>query len=200
MDKIKKIKNVIKKRKGFTLIELLLVMAIIAMAIGLSLMSFGDSKSIDEVDVAVRNLASLVREAQNNSLTGKQQVWTGTLSNMCLNGLEWDGNNVNDSAFTVFSYVSDFPNACALANGRVDVRSETMKNVNVDAVDNSPGASVFFAVPDGAISTNGFALIGGVASTAKIKITSVRDSLIYGLVCVYPTGRVEEVIGSANCP
>lgn len=192
-------KNIKKKysaQSGFTLIELMVVMFIMALGISLTLASFRETKPLDEVEAAARQIASLIREAQNNSLAGKQQIdGTGALKNICLNGLSWQGNAGDSTTFNLFSYVSASPNPCVSANGTIS-RTETIKKVNIG------GAAVNdylnFLVPNGAVVASGFSPSGNVS--AKIQVISSVNNSVSALVCVYNTGRVEEVVGSANCP
>lgn len=187
-------------KAGFSLIEILFAVFIMVLSIGMALTLLGDTKSIDEVEAATRLIAVTIKETQNNSLSGTQQLEGGSLFNICSNSVEWKGNVGNNTLFGVFSYKSAPPAACSLANGRINVKSETFKKVKLDpapAVD----ATISFMVPAGDVTTSGFALIGGTTpNSAEIKVTSVTDSSVFSLVCVYPNGRVDEVFGMANCP
>lgn len=177
------------------MVELLFVLFIMALGIGLTLASFQGTKPLDEVEAATRQIAALVREAQNNSLAGKQQVdtATGSLVNICLNGLEWDGDTA-DSTATTFTLYSWRSGACDGVD-RI-TRSETIKKVNIAGA--AEDDSISFAAPGGKISTIGF--FPSAAETAKIKIVSSVNNSIFGLVCVYSTGRIEEIIGTDVCP
>lgn len=199
LEKLTSEKGVYFGKAGFTLVELLFVIFILILSIGIALISFRDTKPLDEVEVATRHLAALVREAQNNSLAGKQQVEAGSLMNICLSGIEWDGNVADSMDFTLFSYKSASPNPCALANGRIDSRSENFVKVNLNPLPVSD-SNISFSVPSGIVTSTGFPLINGAANSAQIRVTSTTNTSIYALVCVYSTGRVEEIFGQANCP
>ena len=193
MKKDKKIFPITVK-SGFTLPEVLVVIFIMVLGIGITLASFSDTKPIDEVEAATRHLAALVREAQNNSLSGKQQVESGSLVATCLNGIEWGGNVSSGIDFILYSHKSS---DCG-PSGKIVSRTETMKKVTLEGA--AGGASVFFSVPSGKIGTSGFPFIGGLANSAQLKIQSTVKPSVFSLVCVYPNGRVEEVFGSASCP
>jgi|GEM_PF-3710516 len=180
-------------RKGFTLIEVLLVIFIMFLSVGIVLSSFKDTKPIDEVEAATRRISALVREAQNNSLSGKQQMDGGTLSNICRNAIEWDGNSSDSTSFTLFSYKSAPPSACDVSNGRIDSRTETFKKVNVETFVPANSA-IFFNVPNGNASVSGFTF------PVQFKVVSTVRSEIFALVCVYSNGRIEEFFGTSSCP
>lgn len=60
-----------QSKKGVTLIELLLVMAIIGIMTSVVLVYLGDGKSDKELEGAMDEVLAVVRETQNNALTGK---------------------------------------------------------------------------------------------------------------------------------
>lgn len=60
---------------GFTLIEVVIVIAIVGISSGIILASMTSSQRVErETETAARKFAALVREAQNDALTGKQLV------------------------------------------------------------------------------------------------------------------------------
>lgn len=68
-----------KRLPGFTLVELVVTMAIIAILMSVAMSGIGsDAKTQREIETNAREFASVVREAQNYSLTGKQANVTGT--------------------------------------------------------------------------------------------------------------------------
>ena len=62
------------QRKGFTLIEILVVVAIIGIAAGIILVSVGSGRTQKEVEGDARRLVGMLRELQNDALSGKQVV------------------------------------------------------------------------------------------------------------------------------
>lgn len=65
-------KKINRKYRGFSLIELLVVIAIIGIMTSVVLVNNNKSKHRARVETATKHIASLFRQAQNNTLTGKQ--------------------------------------------------------------------------------------------------------------------------------
>jgi len=183
-------------RRGFTLIEVLVVIFIMILAIGLTLASFKDTKPLDEVEAAARGIAASIRQAQNNSLTGKQQVHSGVLSNICRNGIRWT-NSAESDKITLEGYYAVSSAPCPAFSGIY--ATTVFKNVKLNVVGLAGGEyKVSFTSPLGQVESGGFALNASVP--AQFKIESTANSNVFALVCVYPTGRVEEFSNQANCP
>lgn len=60
-----------KKYKALTLVELLVVIAIMGILTAIVMVSLAKSRRNKDVELAAREVAAAIREAQNDSLTGK---------------------------------------------------------------------------------------------------------------------------------
>lgn len=69
---MKKNKNGLLSKRGFTLMELMIVMAITGIMLSVVLVNMQNSRKNSEIEAAGMQLVSLLREVQNNALTGKK--------------------------------------------------------------------------------------------------------------------------------
>jgi len=177
------------------LVELLMTIFILLVAIGISVASFSNTKQIDQVEAAARRIASILRESQNNSLVGKQQFESGDLVNTCLNGVEWNESYTDRIVLEKF-YVASSSGACSTSNRSTNIEKEELEGVVLSGA--AADSMVYFTVPSGRVAVSGFTASGG--AMAGLKIESIADSSVEAMVCVYSSGRIEEVLGEANCP
>jgi prepilin-type N-terminal cleavage/methylation domain-containing protein len=182
--------------RGFTLVELMVVMAMTAIMISVTIVSLSGSRDRKVVEGEARKFAAVVREAQNYALTGKQ-FYVDHDSNP-LTPLESRGVTcsvgIGDIGATEGAYVVTYTyrglTDCATTPvvGDPDVATNILSN----GVRFSSTTSAFnFSVPRGET---------GLGSTLRIELSKGTDpnKKIYS-VCIYPTGRVEDVSG-ASCP
>lgn len=168
----------IMKKRGFTLVELMVVMAMTAIMISVTIVSLSGSRDKKAVESEARKFAAVVREAQNYALTGKQFV-SGRVT--CSVGI---GDITSDEAGYEVLYFYRSGADCTISPSQVTFATNTLSN----GVHFSSTTSAFnFAVPRGET---------GLGSTLRIGLN--KGSVMYS-VCVYPTGRVEDVSG-ASCP
>ncbi len=103
-----------KNQAAFTLIEIMIAMAIVSIVSSVMLVNFNAKRSQNGVEQSAREVASVVRQAQNYALTGKQTPAGG---NPCSFDVTWGGvgttnvllvNNWNNSgactALTILTY------------------------------------------------------------------------------------------------
>lgn len=172
------------QKKGFTLIEVLAVIAIIGIASAIILASVGNGRTRKEVEGDARRLVGMLRELQNDALSGKQVV-SGRVSCAFILPPSLAGA-------TTISPTYRYRNGATCAS----VLSGTLPVFRL-----TPGVSisvanggVSFVVPwgkvwDGSVTAS----LGGTVQYALTK-AGVTWS-----VCVYPSGRIEETVGG-SCP
>ena len=64
-------KNLFGKKKAFSLVELMIVIGIIGIMSSVTIISMQGGKTEKELEVAAREVSATIREAQSNSLSGK---------------------------------------------------------------------------------------------------------------------------------
>ncbi len=82
--------EIIEKRsvQAFTLIEMVIVIAIVGIMTSIIVVSLGNGRTQREVETNAREFASVLKEAQNYALTGKQ-VGSGVV---CSFNVTWSGS------------------------------------------------------------------------------------------------------------
>lgn len=158
--------------RAFTLIEVVVVMAIISIMTGVIMVSFGSGRTQKELETNAREFASVVREAQNYALTGREAIADTT---PCSFGIAWSGGNYN------VSYVYKTGGACTQSS---IVGSYSLKN----GVTFDNAGSFNFSLPHASLS---------FASGSRPAVLT-KQSLSH-VVCTYAEGRVLDQPGSA-CP
>ena len=181
-----------KIKKGFTLVELMIVMVMTAIMIAVTIVSLSGSRDRKAVEGEARKFAAVVREAQNYALTGKainatdptcgvgiKAIVSGATT-FRLKYMHRTSGAVSCSAgFTIPADTDNFSSIRSLLNG-VQFASDT-------------ASAIYFSVPRGELIDG-----NGAAITTTQLILLSKGSSMYS-VCVYPTGRVEDVSG-ASCP
>ena len=158
---------------GFTLIEVMVVIAIVSILTGVVIASLGKGRVQRELQTNRDQVMTVIREAQNNALTGKRPSdrtpcsfsveWGGTVYS--LKYTYKDGNdNCTSSPTTIFSY--------ALKNG----------------VQFGNSGSVSFSVPHARPSFG----------SGSISILFMKSGT-YDTGCVYANGRTLGYPGNAAC-
>jgi prepilin-type N-terminal cleavage/methylation domain-containing protein len=84
-----------KNSRAFTLIEVVIVLAIVGITTAVIIASLGNQRTKKELETNAREFASVLREAQNNALTGKQ-LNTATVT--CRFDVSWNGVAYSHSA------------------------------------------------------------------------------------------------------
>lgn len=163
-----------KVSAGFTLIELVVVMAIIGIMVAVVSFSFGNESTKKALETNAREFASVLREAQNYALTGKQigsgvtcrfdVTWTTT--DYSLKAMAKSGSGLCDGTGTV-TLVSTY----SLKQGA------TFMN----------GGNISFLLP------------WGVSSGTMSAVLSRTGTGMSHVVCLNASGKVVDQEGS-TCP
>ncbi|HLC95027.1 MAG TPA: hypothetical protein VJH89_00930 [Patescibacteria group bacterium] len=171
-----------KTYKGFTFLEVLLVSGLIVIMTGIVLVSTWDSRREKELAVAMRTVAAVLREAQNNALSGKQLDATKVPCSFNILYGDPDGDPQDNPARYTMSYnyhgVDDED-----CNQEDVIATYTLENgVVMGGFD-----SIVFDLPHGIVNP---------ARSTSIVLTR-KDKVAH--VCVYFSGLVEEG-GEDGCP
>jgi len=152
-----------KQRQGFTLIELIIVIAIVGILASVVMVGVNSQARVErELETNAREFASVLREAQNYALTGKQANGTVTTDKF---RVDWI-----DSTYTL-SAVSSSGTVAIIA-------SYSLKNgVTLDG----NGASFIT-----------FSLPWGVSNATSTIIISFSKSTYQKYVCLSVEGRIED--------
>ncbi len=171
-------------KKGFTLIEIVIVIAIIGIASSIVLVTVSNGRTRAQVEGDARRLSGMLRELQNNALSGEQIV-SGRIS--C-------GFSLPPSAASAITIVPTY----LYRNGATC--ATTLSGV-LPTFSFSPGVSlsaanggVRFVVPWGKVWDG----TGAAPLAAPVQYTLAKSGVVWS-VCVYPEGRIEEAAG-AGCP
>lgn len=162
-----------KNRKAFTLIELVIVMAIISILAAVVTVSLGTQNTKKELETNAREFASVLREAQNYALTGKQPDPPHIT---CQFSVSWD--NTPTSTYRLWS-MSRNNGAC---------------NIPVDFATYSLKRGVQFSSPT--TGTVSFSLPW--ATTGSSKIVFAKGGFSH-TVCLSTSGKITDQAGNIVC-
>lgn len=155
---------------GFTLIEAMVVIAIVSIMTGAVIASLGNGRVKRELETNAREFASVIREAQNNALTGKSAI-AGTTP--CGYQINWTAG----SSYAM-TYLYKSGAACDQSS---PVASYVLKN----GVSFSASGFFGFSLPHADLSGSSSAVLGKRSDSHA--------------VCVYADGRILNQSGS-SCP
>lgn len=157
------------------MLELLVAMAVVGILTAAAIVPLSNTRTKKEVEVAAREVAAAIREAQNYALTGKQVSGAEYPCNYKFNATP-DTSNYNIE----YDYHVYGDAACNPKN----LYSSSLKNgVSFKSV--APN-TISFSIPYGSINP-----------TAKVVLK--KGSSEY-TVCVSVTGNIEEKIDDITCP
>lgn len=163
----KSYKSIVSKKKdGFSLVELIIVIAIIAILIGLAGLGFGYMKSADAKGVT-NGINSGLSELKSQNMAKNKPVY--------MNLYEYDGD----------WYIQYSENDTCTEDGSGKNIGSSQITVALDGTALAEGASVSFGIrkKDGA-----FVAVNGSEPPAKIDVSSVNGSH-YTIVLVKDTGK-----------
>jgi len=172
------------QRKGFTLIEILVVVAIIGIAAGIALISVGSGRTQKEVEGDARRLVGVLRELQNNALSGKHVV-SGRVSCAFVFPPSVAGATTVSPTYRYRNGAT----CASVLSGALPVFRLT-PGVSISAANGGVG----FTVPWGEVWDG--SLAGTIGSAVQYTLTKAG---VTWSVCVYPGGRIEEAAGG-SCP
>lgn len=180
-------------KKGLTLIELLVVVAIILIMTSVLLVLLSGGREEKAVEVAARQVAAAIREAQNNALGGKEVATSGV---SCGWGVAANPSGSDKTEYRVFYNTpdSDCPNASKsydASSNSVDSATYSLEN-KVEFVSNP---RVYFTKPHGNVFNASGEVNVAVGGKLQFLVQSKIDSSVQYSVCVYSSGRVEEKRG-----
>lgn len=164
-----------KNKKGFSFIELMVVIAIIGIMTAVTTVSLGNTRTKKEVEVAAREVAAAIREAQNYALAGKQVSGAEYPCDYKFNAM------VGTSNYNIAYDYHIYGNA---ACNPKNLYSSSLKNgVSFESVPPNP---ISFSIPYGSINPAARVVLGKSSSRYT--------------VCVNFSGNIEEKIGDVACP
>lgn len=177
-----------KTKKAFSLMELLIITAVISIMTVASLVYLGGQKEDKELEVEANKMASAIREAQNNALTGKQP---DNASVACGHGFYFDNDGTLPSSNIEYKiFFNSDSSGCGAAGRNYDeassntyIKYELGNNVEFNS---SLAMSIYFTVPHGKIFDNAENAI----LTAQTITLKGRSGDTYN-VCIYPGGKIE---------
>jgi prepilin-type N-terminal cleavage/methylation domain-containing protein len=165
-----------EKQKGFTLIEIVITVAIIGIASTVVLAGLGGGRAEREVEASAREFASVVREAQNYALTGRQLT---SNTDPCRYQVGWSG-----SQYSLTYFYAPAGGSCA-APASPTPTTYALKG----GVAFSSAGSAYYRPPHAANDISG----------SKLVVLTKNGS--YHSVCLYGNGRVLDQAGQLSvCP
>lgn len=173
-------------RRGFTLIEVIIVIAIISIVSSTILVSLASGRASRETERWGHTFAASVRQAQSYALTGR-------VANLTEENCYFAIRVTDVSTYSVVNYYR--------AGGNCDnvqvLETNTLTNgVQFTGVASYPKVYAF-QLPRAAVYTGTSGALAPLGSTDIIGFTKAGTTRS---VCLYPSGRVEEIGAGAVCP
>lgn len=178
-----------KNKKGFSLIELMIVIAIISIMAGVMLSMNSQGQTKHELETAMREVASGIRSAQNNALSGKRS------------GINRSCNFAFKAGINLYEIEGEFYNPTQTTN--CDDVTIPFVYAIVGSGNLPTGVSVSFEYEGSSVSEIGFTVPFGEVTKDRaiidksIKVFVQKEGLRY-LICVSPSGRIDELGMTSN--
>jgi prepilin-type N-terminal cleavage/methylation domain-containing protein len=139
---------------GFSFTEVVIVVAIVGIMSSVGVVSINQSRIRKEVESEALKVMAVIRQAQNNALTGKTQNQNGGADFPCNYRVDAGGNRY----FLEYIYKQNINSDCATTLDRFNVATQQLSG----GVTFVAGSNVNFDVPFGTASGNSqFELIKG---------------------------------------
>lgn len=184
-------------KKGFSLLELLIVCAIIGIMTAVALVYISkSSRAGKEVEMAAREVAASIREAQNSALGGKQP---DAAEIACGMGLATNNNKTSYKIF--YNKKSDTPGNDCVGGGAPQNQNNAQSvqlalyelGNDVQFSNGYGNKSIYFTMPHGAVYGNNGNLL---PANGNFPLEVEKSGYKY-CVRVYPSGNVTE--SKAGC-
>jgi prepilin-type N-terminal cleavage/methylation domain-containing protein len=172
---------------GFTIIEMLIVAGIIVVMSATAMAYLGGARTSRDVDAEAHKMTSVLREVQNDALTGRA-IGGGTACNNA-SGVAFTISVTEGSATVTVTYNKrdTTTNACT-------VTASTTYAVT-GGVTFAAARSFSFSLPNGRVYDSGGTELSGASN---IQFTLQKDAVTDN-VCVYPFGRIEQKAIGVDC-
>lgn len=174
---------------GFTFVELIVAMAILSTLAAVTIASMSGNRTRQEVESATRLVASVVREAQNYALTGKNITATPT-ARPCQFRVVGAGASISIEQLNAGDDQCPLIPGTATSGAWVSGATYPLSNgVTVSA------GGVRFDVPRGEPTNSSGVELSGVTGPVDFSVSKGDTAH----VCVYPLGRIEEKPVGGSC-
>jgi prepilin-type N-terminal cleavage/methylation domain-containing protein len=182
--------------KAFTLIEMMVVIAIIGIVSALMLVNLNNGRVQRDLETSAKEFVSMVREAQNDALTGKQIVGSTTPCAQAFRvywsvGSSADSGSAGTGTYRLDYYEKNNSGDCSYA-GRVGP-----KTFNNGVVFTGPQTSMAFGLPNADVYDKNLAALSA-QSPNYISVVLMKQPYTH-VVCIYSSGAVTDRDGS-TCP
>jgi prepilin-type N-terminal cleavage/methylation domain-containing protein len=179
MEKNKK-KAGLSLKRGLTLVELLIVLAIAGIMLSVALINIQNSRKNSEIEAAGMQLVSLLREVQNNALTGKK-IGSAEGEYSCAFQLTID----TDGSYEIARSLKQPGEDSCEDEGVMD---DAYITGELQKVQISSSQTIKFSVPH-----------GDITGISMITLQHVADPSVTYTACISSGGNIEGVKGG-SCP